>query len=221
MNEVTDRAIAGRVFHLIPRAAATLAAALVLVCLVLPGPVGAEELYSYKDDQGVTHVIKNPDQAPARYRHTLKKVGGNLSVVGGESRERGRQADWLEPRGPATVILVALWRSRLGFSLAGAAALVLLAPLGMIWARSLTTRKERIRYAITLPGFALAAVVFLWLGLAGRQAVKFTREVEAGAARALSTQKVESGKKPGLERLRKAGSEWEGILVKACYDPPE
>jgi len=209
-----------------------------LLCPALyAGPARGGDIYKYKDERGTVHFIEDPDRVPERYRKSLEEVKSDVTVVerpgdgwgeGGLSiLERFDFKSALsEPDadGPASafgVVLGELWNSSLGFSVLAAAALLALLGAGMFMARDVAVEHRRKRYMSLLPLACLAALVFLWLSLAGTQAKRFVRDCKAWSDQSLALKGTDPDQRRRLVNLRNACLRWEERLEKLAREPGE
>lgn len=192
---------------------------IVLLGTFLLGSValGGETIYKYRDEAGVIHFVKDPEEAPRRYRKSLREVKGKVTVLKGGKTGLDKKSIFFfgsketspPPTSPAGIVWSHLWRSRLALSLLTAIVLILLLGAGMFLSRDLIRRYQRKRYRRLLPATCLMTLIFLWLSLAGPQALRFFEGCGEGAHFALSEKGIDPQMSQKLRLMREACYRWE------------
>lgn len=201
-----------------------------LIFLRAAGPARAAAIYKYKDERGVTHFVEDKSKVPARYQKGLEEVDAELGAV--QSEEHGTGIESVDRAGDRLgsvlglsgetavtgsrlmIVLRECWRSRLGFSLAFVFFIAAVLAAGLFLARDIARPVSRRRYRLVMAVSAAGTMVFLWLSVAGPEALSFFQGCQERSEEALALKDLRSKQREALARFQQSCSNWEERMEK-------
>ena len=168
---------------------------LILLCFPLDAYCG--DMYKYKDERGVIHIVGNIEDVPQKYRKKAALIkGGNVTVTSDKNTDGSKKIDNFLRESKKSmdkptasiplIIFFESWSSRLLFS--GAIILITFFVLlfGLYLTFDLPERNDRVKFKILLVISWMFMTVFFWSAMGKTSFFTFTEGCSQRAGRAVS-----------------------------------